>query len=162
MALEWAIHDRTAEDDFKFDQMIGGLDVCDRMALVRAGYDRTVTNGSRINWDSVFLLKQYFWDSRAYIAPIDEPFVALESWWRPRGAERLQERFQRAFVRILGFFNEKLLYKDRVVSFSCIDFVWFSHTEAYTPYRGRLEADPCIYIVFLVLFLLSSCCNVRY
>ena len=43
-----------------------------------------------------------------------------------------------------------------MVSSFCIDLILFSHSEACTPRAGRLEADLCICIVFLVLFLLSS------
>ena len=49
-----------------------------------------------------------------------------------------------------------------MVSFSCIDFVLFSHSEAYTSRGDRLVAEPRICIVFLVLFLLSSCCTMWY
>ena len=107
-------------------------------------------------WNSIF------WDSGAYIALIDEPFTMLESWWCLGGVERLQERFQRTFVRILELFIERLLYKVWVVSFSCIDFVLFSHSEASMPRGGRFEVDPRICIMFLILFLLSSCCTMWY
>ena len=142
MALEWVACDWMAEDNFGFDQVIDGPDVHDLTALVRADHDRTIMEGSRFNWNSVFLLKHYFYNCGAYIAPIDELFIALESWWRPESVEWLQERFQRAFVKILRILIERFLYKSWVVSFSCIDFILFSHSKAWTSCGGRLEADP--------------------
>ena len=78
-------------------------------------------------------------------------------WWVP-----LQERFQRAFVRVLEVLIERHLYKDWVVSFFCIDFILFFHSEACTPHGGRLKTDRCICIVFLILFFLSSYCTMWY
>ena len=47
-ALERAVHDRMVEDDFEFDQVIGGLDVHDRTTLVQAGHDRMVMDSFKI------------------------------------------------------------------------------------------------------------------
>ena len=38
------------------------------------------TDGSKIDLDSIFLMKHYFGDSKAYIALIDKVFIALGSW----------------------------------------------------------------------------------
>ena len=61
-------------------------------------------------------------------------------------------------MRVLRFFSERLLYKSWVVSSSCIDFVLFSHSEAFTFYGGRLETNLYICIMFLFFF----CCTVWY
>ena len=45
-----------AENNFVFDQVIGGPDVRDWTALVRAGHDQSATDSFKVDWYSIFLL----------------------------------------------------------------------------------------------------------
>ena len=119
MALVWADRDRTIEIRSKPDQIC-----CARSD--DPGESRSWSNGPDRSWVLLgldFILKYYFWVFGIYITPIDKPFIALKSWRCFGGVERLLERFQIAFVRVLELFIERFLYKGWVVSFSCI--VWF-------------------------------------
>ena len=42
-----------AKNNFKLDQMFSDPDVCDQTTLVRANHDQTITDDSRLDWDSV-------------------------------------------------------------------------------------------------------------
>ena len=76
MAVSWSDEDSMAIIHANYDQEIRGLILCDRMALVQADHDQTVQKDFRIWFEPNIRVNHYFDDSKAYIAPIDESFIA--------------------------------------------------------------------------------------